>query len=62
MSRLFVIENELHAEHQSEYATLAEAQAELERRAALLWDQEPKPVPAHELANVPAARPDPRAR
>ena len=45
MSRLFVIEDELHAEQQGEYATLAEAQAELERRATLPWDREPNRCP-----------------
>ena len=45
MSRLFVVEDELHAEQQGEYATLAEAQAELERRATSLWDREPNRCP-----------------
>ncbi len=45
MSRLFVIEDELHAEPQGEYNTLAEALAELERRATLPWGQEPNQCP-----------------
>lgn len=45
MSHLFVIMDEWHAELQGEYATLAEARAELERRAAVPWDQEPNQCP-----------------
>jgi hypothetical protein len=45
MSSLFVIEDEAHAEPQGEYASRAEAVAELERRASLPWDEEPNKCP-----------------
>ena len=45
MPRLFVIDDEFHAEHQGEYASLAEVRAELERRAAVPWNQEPNRCP-----------------
>ncbi len=42
---MFVIEDELHAEPQGEFATFEEALAELRRRAAIPWDQEPNVAP-----------------
>jgi hypothetical protein len=43
---MFAIEDELHAEPQDgEHATLAEAVAELRRRAALPWDEVPNVAP-----------------
>jgi hypothetical protein len=43
---MFRIEDERHAEPQEgEYHSLAEAVAELQRRASLPWDQEPNVAP-----------------
>jgi hypothetical protein len=42
---MFVIEDELHAEPQGEFATYDEAVGELRRRARLPWDQEPNAAP-----------------
>ena len=42
---MFVLEDETHAEPQGAYATLDEAMAELRRRAAIPWDEEPNVAP-----------------
>jgi hypothetical protein len=43
---MFVIEDELHAEPQAgEFRSLADAVAELKRRALVPWDQEPNRAP-----------------
>jgi hypothetical protein len=43
---VFIIEDELHAEHQGgEFLTFADAIAELERRAAIPWDETPNLAP-----------------
>jgi hypothetical protein len=42
---MFVIEDELHAEHHGEFATFAEAVAELKRRATIPWDEPPNVAP-----------------
>jgi hypothetical protein len=42
---MFVIEDELHAEHQGEFADRETAMAELERRAQIPWDQPPNVAP-----------------
>ena len=43
--RVFVIEDDLHAEPQGEFATRADAIAELKRRALLPWDAAPNRAP-----------------
>jgi len=42
---MFVIEDELHAEHHGQFATFYDAICELKRRAAIPWDQEPNVAP-----------------
>jgi hypothetical protein len=42
---MFVIEDELHAELQGEFATFDEALAELRQRATIPWDREPNVAP-----------------
>jgi hypothetical protein len=43
---MFIIEDELHAEHQDgTFASFEQALAELKRRAALPWDQAPNVAP-----------------
>ena len=42
---MFLIEDELHAEPQGEFATYEEAVTELRRRAKLPWDEEPNAAP-----------------
>jgi hypothetical protein len=43
---MFVIEDELHAEPQAgEFRSLADAVADLKRRALVPWDQEPNRAP-----------------
>jgi hypothetical protein len=42
---MFLIEDEVHAEAQGEFRTREEALAELRRRAAIPWDQEPNRAP-----------------
>jgi hypothetical protein len=43
---MFIIEDEYHGEHQEgQYATFAEALAELRRRAAIPWDKPPNRAP-----------------
>jgi len=43
---MFIIDDESHCEYQrGEYATFAEALAELKRRAAIPWDVEPNRAP-----------------
>ena len=42
---MFVIEDEIHAEPQGEFPDKNAALAELKRRAALPWDQEPNAAP-----------------
>ena len=50
---MFLIEDEAHAEPQrGEFATLAEAINELNRRAAIPWDAEPNPSPMHQLEKL----------
>lgn len=41
----FIIEDDLHAELQGEFATLEEVLRELRRRAEIPWDQEPNVAP-----------------
>jgi hypothetical protein len=41
----FVIEDEVHAEWQGQFASFDEALAELRRRATIPWDQEPNAAP-----------------
>ena len=45
-----VIEDELHAELQDEFATLDDAVRELRRRAAIPWDSEPNIAPCQSWA------------
>ena len=45
MSRLFVVEDDKHAEWMSKWPTRADAEAELERLAAIPWDEEPNRCP-----------------
>jgi hypothetical protein len=42
---MFVIEDEIHAEPQGEFATFDEALVELRRRAQVRWDQKPNLAP-----------------
>jgi hypothetical protein len=42
---MFVIEDEIHAEQDDEYASFDEALAELRRRARVPWDQPPNQAP-----------------
>jgi hypothetical protein len=42
---MFVIEDEIHAEWHSQYASFEEAVAELRRRATIAWDQPPNVAP-----------------
>lgn len=42
---MFVIEDELHAEQHGEFATRDEAMADLRRRAAVPWNDEPNVAP-----------------
>jgi len=42
---MFVIEDELHADHCGEFGTHEEAIAELRRRATVPWDEEPNVAP-----------------
>lgn len=42
---MFVIEDEIHCDWHGEYARLADAIAELRRRAALPWDEPPNAAP-----------------
>jgi hypothetical protein len=42
---MFIIEDRIHAENNGEFATLAEATAELQRRAAIPWDEPPNCAP-----------------
>lgn len=42
---VFVIEDEWHAEWIGEFATRAEAEAELDRLAAIPWDEPPNQCP-----------------
>ena len=45
MSRLFLVEDDKHADWISKWSTRAEAQAELERLASISWDEEPNRCP-----------------
>lgn len=45
ISRMFVVEDEWHAEHIGEFASRAEANAEVRRLAGLPWDQVPNLCP-----------------
>jgi hypothetical protein len=42
---MFVIEDEIHAEWNSEYKTFEEAVEELKRLATIPWDKEPNQAP-----------------
>ena len=42
---MIYIEDEIHAEHQGEFASFDEAIAELRRRAKLPWDRPPNVAP-----------------
>jgi hypothetical protein len=42
---MFVIEDEIHAEPQGEFATRGEAFEELKRRAAIPWNEAPNLAP-----------------
>ena len=42
---MFVIEDELHAEQQGQFPTREQALAELQRLAAIPWDEEPNCAP-----------------
>jgi hypothetical protein len=42
---MFVIEDEAHAERSGEFASRDEALAELRRRAAIPWNEEPNQAP-----------------
>ena len=42
---MFVLEDEIHAEQQGEFATFEEAVTEVKRRAAIPWDQQPNVAP-----------------
>jgi hypothetical protein len=46
----FVIEDELHAEHHGEFASLEDAVRELRRRAEIPWDREPNVAPCQSWA------------
>jgi hypothetical protein len=43
--RIFVIEDEAHAERHGRFQTRPQAIAELRRRAAIPWDEEPNRAP-----------------
>lgn len=45
MPKCFVIEDERHSEQMGKYASLDHAWAELERLAAIAWDQRPNVAP-----------------
>lgn len=45
MGSMFVIEDELHAEPQGEFASLDQAMAELKQWATIPWDQHPNLAP-----------------
>jgi hypothetical protein len=42
---MFVIEDEIHAEHHGQFRTFDEALAELRRRAKTPWDEAPNEAP-----------------
>jgi hypothetical protein len=42
---MFVIEDELHAEHNGQFASFEQAIAELRRRATIPWDKAPNTAP-----------------
>lgn len=48
---MFVIEDELHAEHQGEFESLTDVMKELERRARIPWDQPPNVAPCTNWRN-----------
>lgn len=50
-STVFVIEDEAHAEMQSEFRSRAEAVAELERRAVIAWHELPNRAPCTNWRN-----------
>ena len=45
MTKLFVIEDEKHAENQGEYPSFEAAVTELQKRMTIPWDQEPNRCP-----------------
>jgi hypothetical protein len=42
---MFVIEDEIHAEHNGQFSSFDEALAELRRRANIPWDESPNVAP-----------------
>lgn len=42
---MFVIEDEMHAEHHGQFVSFEEAMTELRRRAQIPWDQAPNVAP-----------------
>jgi hypothetical protein len=48
---MFVIQDEAHAEPQGRFQTRQEAVAELRRRAAIPWDEEPNRAPCTNWRN-----------
>ncbi len=45
MAKIFVIEDEAHAEWQGEYATFEDVVSELKKRMNIPWDQKPNICP-----------------
>jgi hypothetical protein len=48
---MFLIEDEIHAEHQGQFASFDEAMVELRRRAEVPWDQLPNVAPCTNWKN-----------
>jgi len=48
---MFAIEDERHAEPQGQFASYAEAMAELKRRSTIPWDQRPNVAPCTNWRN-----------
>ena len=48
---VFIIEDEIHAEPQGEFRTRGQALAELERRAAIPWNEPPNRAPCSNSLN-----------
>jgi hypothetical protein len=42
---MYIIEDEMHAEHHGQFDSFNEALAELRRRATIAWDQPPNAAP-----------------
>ncbi len=47
----FTIEDEAHSESHGDFSSFADAVAELDRRAAIAWDQEPNAAPCTNWQN-----------